>query len=206
MNDATQELKPIKVVYKSTPEDGKFEGSIELNKFVKTDKPLLCCKYTDDRTAIACGTSIGTVELFSCKTGRHSATLADSDVLIGENPVTKIAHKRVGHDKTLTCTYASGFVKCWHHKTLKCMYSFREANQVLGLAYHPVSAKFVTLGEDGVIRLYDEVTLKIIRVFDPSQNDKMDGHTSRVFSGIYGFNFRVFRVLFNSRRIIPGIL
>lgn len=60
---------------------------------------------------------------------------------------------------------ANGCVKCWHYPTAQCIYTIRERRQTLGLAYHPQLPKFVTVGDDTNLYLYDEETKTRERVF-----------------------------------------
>lgn len=60
---------------------------------------------------------------------------------------------------------ANGCVKCWHYPTNQCLYTIRENRQVLGLAYHSYLPKFVTMGDDAKLILYDEETKMQERVF-----------------------------------------
>ncbi|XP_020284097.1 coatomer subunit beta'-like isoform X2 [Pseudomyrmex gracilis] len=113
-------------------------------------------------------------------------TLCDMEIMQNPAPVTAVKHRpaRKTHPITwtVTTTYANGCVKCWHYPTEQCIYTIRENRQVLGLAFHPAIPKFVTVGDDANLYLYDEETKTRERVFHGSESpDVMDGHTSRVF-------------------------
>ncbi|XP_015604474.1 uncharacterized protein LOC107272147 isoform X2 [Cephus cinctus] len=81
---------------------------------------------------------------------------------------------------------ATGHVKCWHYPTGQCLYTIREKRQTLGLSYHPQLPKFVTVGDDTNLYLYDEETKTQERVFHAGDSpDVMNGHSSRVFSACF---------------------
>lgn len=180
------ELLPFQL-FKSKGRDAVAHGIINFNRILRTNRQILCCKYSDDRTIIAIGCSNGTVELINNRTGHHLMTLLDSDII--KDPtisgVTEIVHKNAHNfDNTILCTYASGYLKCWHQKSFKCLYTIQEDCQLLGMAYHPSNSMFITLRDDGKVNLYDEMTLSVVHEFQGSELLKMDGHSSRVFSGI----------------------
>ncbi|XP_046744254.1 uncharacterized WD repeat-containing protein alr2800-like [Diprion similis] len=139
---------------------------------------------------LAAGISDGTVRLFRANSGQYVTALRDAEMRQYPGPTTAIKHRPVNRSypitQTLTATYATGCVKCWHYPTGQCLYTIRERRQTLGLGYHPFLPKFVTVGDDTNIYLYDEETKIQERVFHASNApDMMNGHTSRVFCACF---------------------
>lgn len=58
----------IKVMTKGSTDIGKGEGQLKFRKVIRTDRNFLCCKYSNDRSVIAAGTTLGTLELFNVHT------------------------------------------------------------------------------------------------------------------------------------------
>ncbi|EFN78105.1 Uncharacterized WD repeat-containing protein alr2800, partial [Harpegnathos saltator] len=148
---------------------------------------VLCICYTEAYDFLAAGLANGLLKFYRLATGEDALTLCDAEMMQNPAPTTAVKHRPV-HDShpithTVIATYANGCVKCWHYPTAQCLYTIREDRQTLGLAYHPVLPKFVTVGDDTTLRLYDEETKRRERVFRASDStDVMDGHKSRVFS------------------------
>ncbi|KAG6797536.1 WD repeat-containing protein 5B [Apis mellifera caucasica] len=136
----------------------------------------------------------GTVQLHKLS-GNNSPNdekfmLRDAEITQKQSPVTAVKHRPVRKSypisRTVIATYANGCVKCWHYPTNQCLYTIRENRQVLGLAYHSYLPKFVTMGDDAKLILYDEETKMQERVFHASESlEVMDGHKSRVFSACF---------------------
>ncbi|BES97469.1 WD domain, G-beta repeat [Nesidiocoris tenuis] len=77
----------------------------------------------------------------------------------------------------------SGWVKIWDGEGLKCLATIKEKNQILGVVPHTRKERFLTLGEDARMRLYDLNTEQIVTTFENSYSkDKMTGHDSKIFA------------------------
>ncbi|PSN43512.1 hypothetical protein C0J52_21208, partial [Blattella germanica] len=118
---------------------------------------ILCVQYTADFELLAGGFTDGYVRLFKPEKGQCFHSLIDEEILKNPCPVTSV--KRQAHkskNNYLTSTYTNGCVKCWDYKSGEVIYTVHEDRQTLGMAYHPKSSKFVTIGDDAKILLYDE--------------------------------------------------
>ncbi|KOC64521.1 putative WD repeat-containing protein [Habropoda laboriosa] len=150
---------------------------------------ILCLCYTETYDFLVAGLTNGSVKLY--KTNSEDVlTLCDTEMMQKPSPTTAIKHRPVRRSypitRTVTATYANGCVKCWHYPTSQCLYTIREKRQVLGLAYHSHLPKFVTLGDDARLVLYDEETKMQERGIHASESlEVMDGHKSRVFSACF---------------------
>ncbi|XP_012272383.2 uncharacterized protein LOC105695421, partial [Orussus abietinus] len=166
------------------------EGDISIISQIEGGQEILTVCYTETCESLAVGVSDGTVKLYKAGSGEHVTTLKDSEVTQNPGPATSIKHRPVHRShpitQTLTATYATGCVKCWHYPTGQCLYTIREKRQTLGLAYHPYLSKFVTVGDDTNLNLYDEETKTQERILHASDaSDVMNGHRSRVFCAVF---------------------
>ncbi|XP_028050335.2 uncharacterized WD repeat-containing protein alr2800 [Monomorium pharaonis] len=132
----------------------------------------------------------GNLKFYKVSSGENTLNLCDMEMMQNPAPVTAVKHRPVRRSHPIThtviATYANGCVKCWHYPTAQCLYTIRERRQTLGLAYHPQLPKFVTVGDDTNLYLYDEETKTRERVFRGSDvPGAMDGHKSRVFSACF---------------------
>lgn len=59
-----------------------------------------------------------------------------------------------------------GKVILWDYFSGSIVKEATENRQVLGSEYHPKLSKFLTVGDDAKIFLYDEETMKVERVFE----------------------------------------
>lgn len=163
---------------------------LSINFCREVDQDVLCVCYTETYDFLAAGLSDGNVAFFEVNSGENTLVLCDIEMLQNPAPVTAVKHRPVHSSHpithTVTATYANGCVKCWHYPTAQCLYTIREKRQTLGLAYHPRLPKFVTVGDDAILYLYDEETKTRERVFRKSVlPDVMDGHKSKVFSACF---------------------
>ncbi|XP_076763614.1 uncharacterized protein LOC143431013 [Xylocopa sonorina] len=158
-------------------------------RFRDIDQDVLCICYTETYDFLAAGLTDGSLKLYKTSSG-EVLTLRDTEMMQKPSPTTAIKHRPVHRShpitRTFIATYANGCVKCWHYPTAQCLYTIREKRQTLGLAYHSHLPKFVTLGDDAKLVLYDEETKVQERVFHASDSlEVMDGHKSRVFSACF---------------------
>ncbi|KAF5292266.1 hypothetical protein FQR65_LT11229 [Abscondita terminalis] len=167
-----------------------LEGTIEILSSLKTNKTILCVKYTEDCSCVAGGFTDGIVRLFKCADGQVFRTLFDLEIQENTSPVTSIKHRPVSKNypivNCLTCTYANGYVKSWNYNYGQCIYTIREKRQTYGIAYHPRLPKFITYGDDLKIYMYDEETRTQERILSASQiPGSIDGHASRIFAACF---------------------
>ncbi|KAM0728578.1 putative WD repeat-containing protein [Formica fusca] len=165
-------------------------GNISVINQLEVNQDVLCICYTETYDLLAAGLSDGNLKFYKVSSEENILTLCDAEMMQNPAPVTAIKHRPVHKSHpithTLIATYANGCVKCWHYPTAQCIYTIREKRQTLGLAYHPQLPKFVTVGDDTNLYLYDEETKTRERVFHGSNSpDIMDGHKSRVFSACF---------------------
>ncbi|KAG5345358.1 GBLP protein, partial [Acromyrmex heyeri] len=165
-------------------------GNIEIINQMEVNQDVLCICYTENYDFLAAGLSDGNVKFYKVSSGEDTLILCDAEMMLNPSPVTAVKHRPVSRTHPIThtviATYANGCVKCWHYPTAQCLYTIRERRQTLGLAYHPQLPKFVTVGDDAILYLYDEETKTLERVFRGSDTpDVMDGHKSRVFSACF---------------------
>ncbi|KAE8745022.1 hypothetical protein FOCC_FOCC008334 [Frankliniella occidentalis] len=74
----------------------------------------------------------------------------------------------------------------WDIKYGTVLQSASEDRQSLGLAVAPDLGHFVSLGDDGSVFLYDASTWQLVAKMTHSGfSDTVDGHKSRVFSGVF---------------------
>ena len=61
------------------------------------------------------------------------------------------------------------------------MHRFNESNQIYCCDYSPLRPKYATAGGDKRIRVYDDISNKVVETFKGSEDDEL-GHSNRVFS------------------------
>ncbi|XP_043273345.1 WD repeat-containing protein 5 homolog [Venturia canescens] len=168
----------------------RVSGPLHISSEVEGTHDILCVSYTETCDFIAVGLTDGTVRLVKVSSSEYTSTLRDTEMQQNPGPTTAIKHRPVHKThpitQTLLVTYATGCVKSWHYPSGQCLYTIRENRQTLGLAYHPQLPKFVTVGDDTNLYLYDEETKTMERAFHASDApDVMNGHRSRVFCACF---------------------
>ncbi|KAG7209405.1 hypothetical protein KM043_015498 [Ampulex compressa] len=168
----------------------QLEGNMTILNQLKADQEILCVCYTETYEYLAAGLSDGAIKFYKVSSGENTSTLRDAEIKQNPGSATAIKHRPVHKSHPIThtviATYVNGCVKCWHYPSLQCLYTIREKRQTLGLAYHPQLPKFVTLGDDANVYLYDEETKTQERIFHGSDAPEvMDGHKSRIFSACF---------------------
>ncbi|XP_054014552.1 uncharacterized WD repeat-containing protein alr2800-like isoform X1 [Hylaeus anthracinus] len=166
------------------------DGNVTIVRQLDIGEDALCICYTETRDSLVAGLADGTIKLYKLNSEEDAQTLRDTEIIQKPSPATAVKHRpvRKSHPitRTFIATYANGCVKCWHYPSSQCLYTIREKRQTLGVAYHSSLPKFVTLGDDAKIFLYDEETKMQERVFHASQSlEIMDGHRSRIFSACF---------------------
>jgi WD40 repeat protein len=77
---------------------------------------------------------------------------------------------------------ANGTVQHWHTTSGRLLHTIKDdLNQLLGVEYKPDGTQFVVCGSDPVLKLYDEMTRKLITELSGSATG-LPGHSSRVFT------------------------
>ncbi|KAF7390278.1 hypothetical protein HZH68_012135 [Vespula germanica] len=168
----------------------RLDGNITVSRRTETALDVFCITYTETFEFLAAGLSDGTVQLYKTENGVKAKFLRDNEIVQNPGAVTAIKHRPVRKTHpithTLIATYIDGYIKSWHYPSSQCLYTIRENRQILGLAYHPSEPKFVTVGDDTNIYLYNEETKVQERVFHASEiAERMDGHKSRVFAACF---------------------
>ncbi|XP_049858401.1 ribosome biogenesis protein WDR12 homolog isoform X2 [Schistocerca gregaria] len=176
----------IRSTYRTQPEpEPAVDGEIVISHTMQLKKELLCVKYTPASEYIAAGFNDGQIGIFSSHQGKKYF-LTDDDIRQSGSPITDLKHRLyqdTGNRRTITATYVDGRVKCWDYNKNDCIYTIPEHRITLGLAYHHSKPKFVTVGDDAKVFLYDEETKKQEMFFQASESPiYMDGHTSRIFA------------------------
>ncbi|XP_043523974.1 uncharacterized protein LOC122536024 [Frieseomelitta varia] len=166
-----------------------MDDNVTVLRQIDIEQDILCVCYTETYDFLAAGLTDGSLKLYKTSSD-EVLTLYDTEMLQKPSPTTSVKHKPVHRSHPLSCTvtatYANGCVKCWHYPTSQCLYTIREKRQTLGLAYHFRLPKFVTVGDDAKVILYDEETKTQERVFHASESlEVMDGHKSRVFGACF---------------------
>ncbi|XP_072744062.1 uncharacterized protein [Anoplolepis gracilipes] len=183
-----EDYSPSSALIQTSAAVSSTRSDTELCREVNQD--VFCICYTETYDLLAAGLSDGNIRFYKVSSEENTLTLCDAEIMQNPAPVTAIKHQPVHRSHPIThtviATYANGCVKCWHYPTAQCIYTIREKRQTLGLAYHPHLPKFVTVGDDTNLYLYDEETKTRERVFHGSDSpDVMDGHKSRVFSACF---------------------
>ncbi|XP_068085260.1 WD repeat-containing protein 5 homolog [Anabrus simplex] len=161
-----------------------FEGNFTVTSYVQTDSDVLCVKYVPIHDFVAAGLSNGKIGIYNLAAGKYERTLRESDENKYVIPVTciKTRRKNLSDKATLTATYVDGTVRCWEYVKAVCLFTMKENRQIFGLAYHHRLPKFITVGDDSRVILYDEDRGVQEHIYQSSHVlDRMDGHTTRVF-------------------------
>ncbi|KAF5303416.1 hypothetical protein FQR65_LT18991 [Abscondita terminalis] len=138
-----------------------LEGTIEILSSLKTNKTILCVKYTEDCSCVAGGFTDGIVRLFKCADGQVFRTLFDLEIQENTSPVTSIKHRPM----------QMVMLKVGITIMDNVIYTIREKRQTYGIAYHPRLPKFITYGDD--LKIYIQIPGSI------------DGHASRIFAACF---------------------
>ncbi|XP_011297250.1 protein will die slowly-like isoform X2 [Fopius arisanus] len=154
-----------------------LEGDITILSQIEGTQEILCLSYTETFDYLGIGLADGTVRLINRKTGEFEGTLRDEEINQNPGTTTSIKHRPVQGALPVTQTLTA---------TCRCLYTIRENRQTLGLAYHPTLPKFVTVGDDTKLCVYDEETKALERILQASNSpDVMNGHRSRVFAACF---------------------
>ncbi|KAF5297933.1 hypothetical protein FQR65_LT19649 [Abscondita terminalis] len=159
-----------------------LEGTIEILSSLKTNKTILCVKYTEDCSCVAGGFTDGIVRLFKCADGQVFRTLFDLEIQENTSPVTSIKHRPITYNLQMQMVMLKVGITIMDN----VIYTIREKRQTYGIAYHPRLPKFITYGDDLKIYMYDEETRTQERILSASQiPGSIDGHASRIFAACF---------------------
>jgi WD40 repeat protein len=170
------------------------EGNLQMFDVIEGACEVMCVRYSPDGTLIAAGFSDGSIKVHSADTGQCLFVLSTDGHATTKLPVTNIRFypsdaddDTIEHRHVLAASYASGEVRFWHYTSGSCLHTTVEPrSQTMSLAFNPTADKFVTVGADPQVYLYDVETKQRISIMDATDSrDKMDGHRARVFSVIY---------------------
>nr|CAD7442216.1 unnamed protein product [Timema bartmani] len=134
-----------------------LDGGIIPSSFIETNVDILCVKYTANHEYLAVGFTDGYVRLFRPRKGECVFSLMDTETLENPVPVSDIKHR-------LSSRANPG----WKYESGHCVYTIHEHRQTLGLEFHRRSPKFLTVGNDSIIYMYDEETRTQEQVFKSS--------------------------------------
>ncbi|ELT97959.1 hypothetical protein CAPTEDRAFT_229222 [Capitella teleta] len=153
---------------------------------------VMCVQFSIDGAVIAVGYANGNIRIYNPDTGQCLHSLSDDDTQKRRLPVTSIRFPpypddaKSEHKNIVQASYASGVVKFWHFTSQKCLHTINEGRQTLSVALNPLGTKFVTVGADPKINVYDIETKSQVATLHPSDShDVMNGHRARVFAAQY---------------------
>ncbi|KAG8283111.1 hypothetical protein J6590_023640 [Homalodisca vitripennis] len=166
----------------------KGKGEIVPSVRIQSEKDSLCCRYSNNKQFIVAGHTDGVVKVYESMTGKPVNKMSREDVK-DEVPVTSVHFKPQpgkGETTNILTTYTDGKVILWNYETGKKIKQIEEKRQTLGATYHPKLSKFLTLGDDSAIYLYDEETMRLEHTYEKGMvSSVVDGHSSRVFAAIF---------------------
>jgi WD40 repeat protein len=148
-----------------------------------TSTPTYCVRfdYNDKYIAASCGD--GSIRIFNVFTQKQSYVL-NTD-MVNKMPTTTLRWRPLtapGVTKNvLIATNAEGSLLHFHTTSGKLLHRiYDEANQLLTADYKPDGMEFLTGGEDGKVRVYDEQTRQLKTTLAGGGSGE-PGHSNRVF-------------------------
>ncbi|XP_054257931.1 WD repeat-containing protein 5B-like isoform X3 [Macrosteles quadrilineatus] len=130
----------------------------------------------------------GIIRVYSAYDGNLINKLVRPDIT-EDLPVTSVQFRLNAHNSqasALLSTYTDGRVLIWDYENGKVLLDLKENRQVLGSAYHPKLNKFLTVGDNAAIYLYNAETGQREQTYEKGTlSDVVDGHTSRVFTAVF---------------------
>lgn len=148
---------------------------------------IFSIKFDPDDKYIAYGCEDGQVRVLDLETKTVNYLLANPKVhKESVSPITAVCWKpgeiENAADRRLLACAADGMIYCWCPNTGEIIFKIQEEdNEIYCCDYSTHSNIFVTAGMDFRIRVYDDVTQKILYKFLGS-NDDVLGHSNRIFS------------------------
>lgn len=179
--------------------DERTEGNLKVIYCYEVHCDVMCVRFSNDGQHVAVGLSDGVIKILSAENGlclysltvepHQQASLPNlPGMTLTRLPVTSLSFLPANVDRAdsrsmLLATYASGMVRLWHYTTGKCLLTVNEERATLIANMNPYASLFLTGGSDVAIRQYDLETGKVLRTFQPSDNDqRLDGHRARIFA------------------------
>ncbi|XP_017782260.1 PREDICTED: WD repeat-containing protein 5-like isoform X2 [Nicrophorus vespilloides] len=143
--------------------------------------------YTELHEYLMAGFADGMVRAF--KDNKCMIELKDKDIN-NQIKVTCIRHRPVSKNYPITnimiTTYSSGLIKGWNYNFQECAFTLQEQRKTCGVYYHPKLAKFITVGDNKKIYMYDEDSKRQERVLSASDDmNATDGHRDTVTTACF---------------------
>ncbi|XP_054257930.1 U5 small nuclear ribonucleoprotein 40 kDa protein-like isoform X2 [Macrosteles quadrilineatus] len=161
---------------------------LPLSLRIDCEKDVLCCKYSPNKEFFVAGHMDGIIRVYSAYDGNLINKLVRPDIT-EDLPVTSVQFRLNAHNSqasALLSTYTDGRVLIWDYENGKVLLDLKENRQVLGSAYHPKLNKFLTVGDNAAIYLYNAETGQREQTYEKGTlSDVVDGHTSRVFTAVF---------------------
>ncbi|XP_063077322.1 uncharacterized protein LOC134467353 [Engraulis encrasicolus] len=184
------------------PTQPRVDGDLSIHRVIECSCEVMTCQFNPEGTLLALGLNEGTIKLYKPGTGEFVKTIRDSSCIFASMPVTSIRFFRSAQANSLIlATYASGHVRCWYVWGGECVWSVKEAKEVvegggvegegagggsrqtLCMSVSCSNEQAATGGSDATVQLYDLATHQVIQAFKPSSTRTiMDGHRLRVFA------------------------
>ncbi|KAJ7533466.1 hypothetical protein O6H91_13G050600 [Diphasiastrum complanatum] len=148
-------------------------------------KKASCSRFSYDENWLAIGNDCGEIEVHRVADGGHAFTLKPN----GRQrwPCTALCFR----PSTTTFSTRNVIVSCdvggqihhWHALSGKHLGTIQEAdNQLYAIDIQETGLKYATAGVDTKVRIYDEVTRKLLHTLNDGNGKTSAGHTNRVFS------------------------
>ncbi|XP_022191335.2 WD repeat domain-containing protein 83 homolog isoform X1 [Nilaparvata lugens] len=170
----------------------KWENISKVNKILE-DEHLLSVKYINDGEDIITSLSNGIVRIYKNRSMTTTHSLYHQSYLHikhGRKPHVNVpatsclVMPNTEESRCLAC-YTDGHVNLFDIDKEKIIETVSEERQIFNVVHHPSDPQFISLGEDGIIFLYDSTTMKVLMKYRPSFTNRLDGHTSRVFAAVF---------------------
>ncbi|KAK6625075.1 hypothetical protein RUM43_005366 [Polyplax serrata] len=153
----------------------------------KCPKGSTSVTYTDDLKLLAVGQEDGSILLF--EKDSEPRVLLDYDMNQFGEACTDLKIKsspKGGYNKTVLAGYLSGHIKLWDTTIGKVLFTLKEDRHLYSLNYHPRSHRFVSVGNDFKVNIYDEERRVTERVLASSGiKGCKKGHTASVCSAVF---------------------
>ncbi|XP_024544156.1 WD repeat-containing protein 36 [Selaginella moellendorffii] len=135
--------------------------------------PVKVCSISACGNFVTLGTASGHIERFNLQSGLHRGSYRDG-TLADQSAHTGAVHG-LASDATNACLFSAGYdklIKVWNFKSLQLKASISPGSPIIKMTYHRGNGLAAVSSDDHVIRLYDMVAVRLVRVFS--------GHTDRI--------------------------
>jgi len=197
----TQEVEVEKKVTKGSGEEGPITQTTEIKMNPHTDikvsktwllgqsnTKVLSVHFEPEDKYLAAACESGHVQIYNLSTGKLSYTIASTNTA-QKQPFSCVRWRpKTPHAMTknvLVTTNADGEIQHWHMTSGKCLNTIKEPSadpQLYCINYNHDVTKFVAVGSEPTIKIYDEETKKLEYKLTGS-GSSIPGHNSRVFCG-----------------------